>query len=263
MHDHHVHLTLDHGDWLYTADDFIRDAGRNGISSAYIFGDVRWPDMYASCNRWILEQAEYIRRNSGICVYPFFLLSPETTGQLFQENGSFSGVKLHMKYINFPYYREPRKHHVTSADVLNGEVLRLIKERRMPIICHTGHDEDFSNPNDILDIQEMHPDIEIILAHFCRFNRRAVERVAAAQNAYIDVSPMGTIPECLIQGLRFFPDYDDIPDVGGRMLAIASSLPSGKLLFGSDAPLFRVYGGTYEREVESYRKLMREAYGHA
>jgi hypothetical protein len=262
MRDYHVHLINSRDEWGYIAEDLIRDMLLNDISSAYVFGDPRWPEEYSENNMWVLEQTEFARTLvPGIRVQPFFLLSPETLGQFHEIGDNFDGVKLHLRYINFPYFREPRKTRVIVSDILDRETVKMLVERNMPVVYHTGPDEHLSNPNDLLDLKEQYPELSIILAHFCRFDKRAIERVAELPNTYIDVSPMGVIPECIRQGLWFSGDYDIIPTPEQRMAAIASSLPPEKVLFGSDVPLFRMYGGTYEAEIAAYRKLLCDAYG--
>lgn len=121
-------------------------------------------------------------------------------------------------------------------------LLDLAEEKNWPILFHTSvHPEDpWSQVDDILRVVEARPGIRFNLAHSCRFDRAALDRIAELPNAWFDCSAhrihcilaMQDHP-AIAPGPRRFPsDYRD----PARVFADLAEAYPGKLLWGSDAP---------------------------
>jgi len=150
----------------------------------------------------------------------------------------------------------------------SGECLMdLAEEKNWPIVIHTSvHPDDaWSAVGDILEVTRARPGIRFDLAHSCRFDRAALDEIAALPNAWFDCS--AHIIHCRLAtqdhpavaepALRFASDFSNPATV---LADLAETYPA-KLLWGSDAPGYSFFDETmqmfssYREEAQTLHKL--------
>ena len=165
--------------------------------------------------------------------------------------------------------------HITELAGSGHGFLELAREWDLPFIIHSSIAENdlWSQASDILDIAEAHPDIRFCLAHSCRFDRTALDRLAQLPNTWFDCS--AHVIHCLSvqrgypnvsSGDRLFPsDYGD----PGQVLADLYASYPDKLIWGSDSPFYSwvttegrfpcTLKSTYQTETDCLNALTEDA----
>lgn len=288
--DCHNHLGVDllfylHGDFPYAQDlpTLVSDGRRNGVThwiafpfvSNLAFSPVALLDgklqtegavekvPYAFENRRMLQEVYSLFPDEGRRILPFAIVDPErqTATQAdalrtLRDDYRFYGLKIQGSII------QSRVKGLFGA----GKVfLDLARAWNIPLLIHSSYARGdlWSQSHDILDVAEANPDIRFCLAHSCRFERSALDRLAELPNCWFDCSAHCIHCDAVVQGLpivapegeRFPSDYTR----PGRVLADLAAAYPDKLMWGTDSPFYS-YAGKSGANVLSLRSsYAREA----
>lgn len=222
---------------------------------------------YAFENRRMMSEITRCA-NTAARALPLWMFDPMREPELqvaalreLHEEFPCSGLKVQATVI-----QSPISHLLGIGECL----LDLAEEKNWPILIHTSvHPADPWSPvGDILKIVEKRPGLRFNLAHSCRFDRPALDRIAELPNAWFDCSAhvihcrLATqdSPSIATGTRRFATDYSD----PARVLADLASAYPDKLMWGSDAPFYSYsdeniqLASSYSREVAVLRALDRE-----
>ena len=194
---------------------------------------------YAFENRRMLEEIELFPqfRNRA---FPLCFIDPSRKQEeqvkeletLYQEY-RFVGLKVQATIIQ-SFVRD-----------LNGPgscLMEFAAEKNLPVLLHSSvsPDDPWSNVDDLLAVAEAWPQIRFNLAHSCRFDKPALDRINDLPNAWFDCSAhrihcelVGMKSRVVASPERLFPsDYSNPATV---LRDLAEAYPN-KLMWGSDAP---------------------------
>lgn len=194
---------------------------------------------YAFENRRLMHEI-FLIPESKDQILPFWMIDPnracaEQRVALLELADEFvcRGLKIQATIIQSP---------ISGLLDRGRELLDLAAAWDVPLLIHTSvHPADpWSQNVDILRVVESVPEVRFILAHSCRFDRAALDRVAELPNAWFDCSAHRIACELAVDeypavahgDARFPSDYRDPAKV---LFDLASAYP-GKLCWGSDAP---------------------------
>lgn len=219
---------------------------------------------YAFENRRMMQEITRVPESAERAL-PLWMFDPMREPRLqcealraLSEEYRCSGLKVQATIIRSP---------ITQLLGEGGCLLDLAEEKNWPVLIHTSvHPEDpWSQVSDILKIAESRPNIRFNLAHSCRFDRAALDRIAELPNAWFDCSAhvihcqiaVEDHPSVASPSKRFVSDYRDPAHVLADLVA---AYPD-KLMWGSDAPFYSYCERTlqlvssYHREVAVLRAL--------
>ncbi len=197
---------------------------------------------YALENRRLLEEVYRLWPDCSAPMLPFVMVDPsrETEAQaaeLKKLRGEyrFYGIKIQSTMIQSPIDNLLRQGRV---------FLELAEDWDIPFLIHSSyHREDcWAQSHTILDVVEATPGVRFNLAHSCRFERSALERLNALPNAWFDCSAHGIHCQLAVKQSPIVPPENerfdaDYADPGAVLTALAEAYPD-KLLWGSDSPFY-------------------------
>ena len=144
-------------------------------------------------------------------IIPFYRLNPhETTTSDVAENArKYDGVKLH-----------PRGDDFDPVGSFFEPYLDVLQDKKLPVLIHTRKENNpYSDPNRLLDLPEVYPDIDFVFAHFANGLKSVFDALNAHPNLYLDTSIVSS-PYILEQAV--------------------STAGDTQILFGSDYPLSNI-----------------------
>lgn len=267
------------GDLPYaqTLEDLELKAAASGVTHCFVFPFVSYPTAasaedlqpptplpdvhipYALANRNLLTEIRLLEGATKTQFSPIAILDPARevaaqVGHLAQLHAErpFRALKIQGTIIQSK---------VTALLEEGRAFLDFARERDLPFLIHSSvyPQDTWSQSHDILKVVEAAPDLRFILAHSCRFQKSALDRVAELSNAWFDCSAHRI--HCQLAALespavaapddRFATDYTR-PEVVLRDLAEA--YPE-KLIWGTDSPFYSWVGeidGRLEKLLSSY-----------
>jgi predicted TIM-barrel fold metal-dependent hydrolase len=167
-------------------------------------------------------------------IFPFFTIFPgyeegaqaEEIERLAKANVIF-GLKLHTLATRSK-----------ATDLEGSPFIEVAQEYSLPLLIHS-RDDEYSDPNNIVELAKVYPDLRFCVAHAAMFNERIFEIARAQGNLFIDVVPLltlcniasGKIAEGRAQGLLELP-YEDPLAV---LRQLANRFPE-LILWGTDEP---------------------------
>jgi predicted TIM-barrel fold metal-dependent hydrolase len=237
-------------------------------------GRMLWPGglepvPYAFENARVLAEIYELFPEEGRATFPFLMLDPSRGTEAQAE----ALCRLHERYRIFGFkIQSTLIQSPITALLREGSVfLRLAAEWDLPILIHSSvlPEDCWAQAHAILDVVEQTPAVRFCLAHSCRFDRAALERVASLPNAWFDCSAHRIHCELAVRNHpavaapeRRFPS--DWRDPWRVLLDLAEAYPT-KLMWGSDSPYYSfvcvVQGerfdlrSTYAQEVDCLRAL--------
>jgi predicted TIM-barrel fold metal-dependent hydrolase len=150
----------------------------------------------------------------------------------------FRGIKIH-----------PRTHRCSVVDPKYRCVWEASERHRLPVLCHTGEGQAFSEPSQFRDIAPAYPRGVFILGHagetFAGI-QQCIELAAAFQNVYLDLSGWGFMNRGYLEFLLrrvdprrvlFGSDYSwiDLRYAAGTVLFARIGEESKRMIFGENA----------------------------
>jgi len=123
------------------------------------------------------------------------------------KNSGFQGIKIH-----------PRLHRCNIIDDRYIPVWETSEEYKIPVLCHTGEGQAYSDPKQFSDIAPKHPDGLFILGHSGEtFEgiKICIQIVNEYENLYLDISGWGFMKK-------------------GYLEFLVERVDNNKILFGSD-----------------------------
>ncbi len=239
----------------------------NRIEDSHVPTDI----PYALENRRMLEEIHKLFPEEGKRMLPLVMLDPvrkvkeqiRELNRLLDEYPSVVGLKVQATIIQAPILNLLKE---------GKAFLELAEKRNLPILIHTSYKKDdiWSQSHDICDIAEQTPGVRFCMAHSCRFDRSALDRVAAMPNAWFDCS--AHVIHCQAAGRgyaivppdgsveRFPSDYRNPSQV---LRDLAEAYPD-KLMWGSDSPFYSYVDHqvrltcTYKEELDCLHALPQE-----
>jgi predicted TIM-barrel fold metal-dependent hydrolase len=222
---------------------------------------------YAFENRRLMHEIYELFPEQGKRCLPFAMLDPmrEQVSQIaalreLRRDFPFYGLKLQTTIIQ-AFVK-------TLLDAGRGFV-ELAEGWDIPFIIHSsiGAEDPWAQAMDILDIAERFPNVRFCLAHSCRYDREALDRVQQLPNTWFDCSAhcihcdgaVQDMPYIAPRARRFDTDYTN----PGRVIADLAAAYPRKFLWGSDSPYYSYVAmlgtkrialiSTYRREIEALR----------
>lgn len=199
---------------------------------------------YAFENRRMMEEIHVLFPETRPWILPLVMVDPlrrvkEQVRELrkLRETYSFVGLKIQATMIQSPI-----------RNLLNQarEFLELAEEWDIPFLIHTSYlkTDTWSQSHDICDIAEQTPGVRFCLAHSCRFDQTALDRVAAMPNTWFDCSAHIIHCRAAQRGMKIVPPAEskerfpsDYSNPARVLLDLAETYP-GKLMWGSDSPAY-------------------------
>ncbi len=182
--DVHTHV----GAWIadykpaYGAEELIRETRAFGPSAIYI--NSTEAVVGGDHVRGNAEIADTVRARPDV-LRGIYVFNPEFEGgatalrQAVTSDG-FSGIKVH-----------PRMHRCAVTDARLAPVWEAAESLGVPVLCHTGQGQAFSEPDQFAEIAPRHPKARIIMAHtgetFAGMEQ-CVRLLNRFENLYVDVS---------------------------------------------------------------------------
>lgn len=199
---------------------------------------------YAFENRRMMEEIHDLFPEQANRILPLPMVDPlRKIGDQVREltklhdQYKFAGLKIQATIIQAPI-----RNLLDHSKVF----LELAEEWDLPFLIHTSYNraDIWSQSHDICDIAEQTPNVRFCLAHSCRFEKSALDRIAALPNAWFDCSAhvihcrgaardMKMVPS-VESGERFDSDYTN----PARVLQDLAEAYPGKLMWGSDSPFY-------------------------
>ena len=208
--DSHVHVGFDRGGASQSMRRLRKNMRAYGIDKSVVFPfDEKYDLVKASIE--LLKQ-----KNPSTIPFLRFdpkKMSPERLEELLSRG--FSGVKLHPRAQNF----DPMERRYYG-------LYRKIEDSGKPLLMHTRKSLPFSpkplkvngrysDPDRIVKLAKLFPNLNMIIAHFANLSRYAIEAIGREDNLYMETSIFGTTFVVRMMVDRLGPD---------------------KIIFGSDAP---------------------------
>lgn len=201
-------------------------------------GDV----PYALENRCLLDEVYRLWHAASANLLPFVMVDPmrEVEAQAkaleaLREQYRFYGIKIQSTMI-----QSPIKELLGSGKVF----LQLAEKWDIPMLIHTSYNREdcWAQSHDILDVVGATPSVRFNLAHSCRFEKSALERLATYENAWFDCSAHGIHCDLATKGSPIIPPVGErfasnYTSPGQVLRDLAEAYP-GKLLWGSDSPYY-------------------------
>lgn len=171
------------------------------------------------------EKTDLVKASIGLLKYrsnsikPFLRfdpkkIKPEEVEKLLMEY-PFYGVKLHPRAQNFDPL-DKRYYPIYKKMEESGKPLLIHSRKSIPLLGRSKVVDGLnSDPDRIVKLAKLFPDLDIILAHFAGISKDAVDAVKKEDNLFIETSVFGTT--LLV-----------------RM--IAGRIGPEKIMFGSDSP---------------------------
>lgn len=215
-------------------------------------------------NRRLLYEIHELFPEEGKAAIPFVTVDPMRKVQAqakalreLKDEYSFCGLKVQPTILQAPIS------HLREEGCI---FLELLEEWNLPFMVHSSvlPQDDFSQAHAILDIVEATPNVRFCLAHSCRFDRTALDRIAALPNAWFDCSALCihcelavvNAPDIAPLERRFDSDYTNPARVFGDM---AEAYPDS-LLWGSDAPYYCYVANAMGQRYELRSTYAKEAH---
>jgi hypothetical protein len=142
-------------------------------------------------------------------------------------------------------------------------ILDLARDLDLPVTIHTSvaPGDPWANVFSILDVVSARPDVRFILAHVCRFSRRALEAADSLDNCFVDLSAFHIHCQLAVRDSeavasrseRLDADYDKPLDV---MRAVARAFPS-TICWATDTPAYYFINGWVDETGRSRRTDLR------
>lgn len=281
--DSHSHIGVDlffylRGLYPYAQDwpTLARAANENGISNVVVFpmvthlalgfrglhsGLIETMDAlesvpYAFENRRMMEEIHRFSLLVDMAI-PFWMVDPARAPleqisalRTLREEFPCAGLKIQATIIQSP---------IDALLSSGAAFLDLAQEWDVPFIIHTAvaPGDPWSQVEDILRVVQSRPGVRFSLAHSCRFDRAALDKVAELENAWFDCSAhriacrlaVDDHPAVAQGDRRFRSDYRNPAEV---LADLATAYPH-KLCWGSDAP-FDSYADADISLCSSYRE---------
>lgn len=151
----------------------------------------------------------------------------------FEENhaGEFYGLKVH-------------------PNLTSKKMSEMHFDSHLPLIIHSGV-EEYDDPNDILEFAKNYSG-KVIIAHYARWERSALEEIAKLDNVYIDTSP-SYMPGQIVNKTTDKYTASEITDVADTTTLFKNLIDivgEDKIIFGTDAPW-----GNFEEASELMEEL--------
>lgn len=193
-------------------------------------------------NRRLMDEIYNLFPAAGEYALPFAMLDPnrnvpgqEQALRALRAEYKFYGLKTQATIIQSPI----------KGLLDKGRVfLELCEEWDIPFLIHSSvlAADIWSQAHDIIDIAEKFPRVRFCVAHSCRFDRTALDRIAGLSNTWFDCSAhrihcmlaVDESPTIAPPERRFKTDFTR-PEVVLRDLAEAYP---DKLMWGSDSPYY-------------------------
>lgn len=183
---------------------------------------------YQQENLVLLEEIE--ARGWKKFFFPFLAFDPrEKVDQQinwFRDKDGYFGIKIHTLATR------------SSPMDVDEKLKRLLKDRNLPVLFHTGRQEN-TLPKKVLEFAKENPEIRVGLAHLGGLDAKVLQKATEVPNLFIDTSPFICICYFARVGLKrylaedvFKADYKD----PARVLLKLFTILGDKLIWGSDEP---------------------------
>jgi len=194
-------------------------------------------------NRRLMREVYETRLDAPPTLLPFAFFDPgrEQGGQArliraLARRYPLYGLKTATSYL---------RSHVTRLRGAGACLLDLAAELDVPVTIHSAvHPHDpWADVSKILDVVRARADVRFVVAHTCRFDRRALETAAELDNCFVDFSAFHIHCElALVDGDAVAPKKRRFPakyrDHTAAMARIAEAFPA-TMVWGSDVPYHR------------------------
>ncbi len=195
-------------------------------------------DPYRSLNLSLLNESRKLKGK----VYPFVYLT--TCASTYQQEIEYFENNHFDEFYGFKF--------ISTFNMVSVCQLKGIRTSK-PLLFHTKND-GYADAIDIINVTQ-HLSTPVILAHFCSFNKKALEFVNKKDSIYYtDVSPLLDLKDNYESrnNLKVCPVWNDYSQFSFETFIkryIESTNPN-KLLFGTDAPW-----GNIKSEVQYFLSL--------
>lgn len=137
-----------------------------------------WEDFpYEKENKALLYETGF----SSNSFLPFLAIDPkekiENQAKFLKNTKNYFGLKLHTAGTQS-----------SIEDLDNSPFLEILRQRNMPIMVHSGRQEN-ALPSKILSFAKKHPDIKICIAHMAGFDMNVIKQIKTIKNLFMDTSP--------------------------------------------------------------------------
>lgn len=207
MIDNHAHIGW-YSDGYHSPKEVWQAEMEAGIDEIAVSSTSTCAELY----KLVIKEMRELLRLGGSRIHPLLWITPrmmKTWGIRYMLHSKirWEGVKMHWKAHREWFYNRP----------LLACAIDVARRLQVPVLLHTG---DFKecHARVFLDICAQHTDLNFVLAHGCPVDE-TMEVLAKCSNAFVDTA--------------FMPVED--------VLALVQDGFAERILFGSDAPINRIY----------------------
>lgn len=191
----------------------LKQCEENNIEKCVINSVATSPTQVEKINRFIMQEVKlHPDKFIGLgAMHPDSDDFQRDASQII--NLKLQGVKLHPDIQNFK---------IDSPDAL--EIFKVCREKGLPVLVHTGDSRfDNSNPDRVVKVLEMFPDLTIIGAHLGGWSvwEEAFEKLTRFPNFYVDTSS----------------SFYELPKK--RAKEIIEAYGTKRVIFGTDFPMWK------------------------
>ena len=265
--DNHNHVGLETAGYLggqfpyaQSLPDLDLKASATPVTHALVFPFVSYPSAsapdavcpptetpmaqvpYALANQNLLKELRCYAGKTATRFAPVAILDPARDAE------------AQVAHIRELHGRHPFRALKIQGTIIRSEVTALLRQGRpfldlareldLPFLIHSSvHPDDvWSQAHDILEVAEATPDVRFLLAHSCRFQKSALDRIAALPNAWFDCSAHRI--HCALaaeDAPAVAPPDDRFPSDYTRPAAVLRDLADAypdKFIWGSDSPYY-------------------------
>lgn len=138
---------------------------------------------YQNENKSLLLGCKYATDSN--MVFPFMCIDPSVKQkeQLdfltnLKHDGKIFGLKLHTLATGS-----------TALDLEKGGFVDFAISNNLPIMIHSGLNDSFSHPKNILKLADNHPQLKLCIAHLAWLDQEIISQVSKKSKIFIDTSP--------------------------------------------------------------------------
>jgi len=194
-------------------------------------------DPYRHINVALIEESQKYKD----IIYPLVYLT--TNKYTFQEEIDYFEKYYFDAFYGFKF--------ISTFNASTVKELHKIRTRK-PLLFHTKNDE-YAKPCDIISVTD-HLSVPIILAHFCSFDKNALDVVSSRNNYFTDISPLLDLKSNYENKdiNKIFPIWNEYESISFEKMfeSILHTVDYKKILFGTDAPW-----GNMQDEIRYFNSL--------
>ena len=146
---------------------------------------------YQKENESLLLACRYV--NNPDTIFPFACVDP--TNKQNEQLDYLSNLKKEKKIFGLKLHTLATSS--TALDLEKGGFVDFALENKLPIMIHSGLNDTFSHPKNIIELASKYPQLRLCIAHLAWLDQDTILQISKKSNIFIDTSPFLQICDCV------------------------------------------------------------------